>query len=163
MKQFDEVWLPINGYDGRYFISDNGRVKNSAGLIMKQCKVKRGRRNGYLNVMLSGRKRFYIHRLVATHFILNPNELPWVNHKDGNGLNNHKNNLEWSTPSENVKHSYKILGQKPTGLPVLNLETGIFYESSTEAYNTDLIKVTASHFNAILAGTTKNKTSFIRI
>lgn len=67
---------------------------------------------GYLNVMLSNdtEKRVWrIHRLVAMAFIPNPDNLPEVNHKDGNPLNNHVDNLEWCTRSQNMKHLYGVL------------------------------------------------------
>ncbi len=47
-------------------------------------------------------------RLVAQTFISNPDNKPYINHKDGNKLNNHVSNLEWVTPSENTKHAYDI-------------------------------------------------------
>ena len=51
------------------------------------------------------RKSYYIHRLVAQTFIPNPENKPQVNHKDGNKLNNHIDNLEWVTQSENMIHA----------------------------------------------------------
>ena len=69
----------------------------------------------YLSVTISecGNKRsISIHRIVALTFIPNPHNLPEVNHKDGDHWNNHYSNLEWVTPSENIKHSYTIGNRK---------------------------------------------------
>lgn len=57
-------------------------------------------------------KMLYAHRLVAEYFIPNPNNLPYVHHKDENKLNNSVNNLEWVTPSENSNHYLELNGRK---------------------------------------------------
>lgn len=59
---------------------------------------------GYLRVSIS-KKLMFIHRLVAEKYIPNPNNLPQVNHKDGNKLNNNVDNLEWVTNQENRTHA----------------------------------------------------------
>lgn len=59
-------------------------------------------------------KYIFIHRLVAKTFIPNPNNLPIINHKDNNPLNNCIDNLEWCTQSHNVKYAYKYGNAKPT-------------------------------------------------
>lgn len=93
----------IQNYEN-YLIYDDGRVFNTT--TQKFLKGSIGE-NGYLYYRLSKnghKKMFYAHRLTAQHFIENPNNLPVVNHKDGNKLNNQINNLEWVTYSENTKH-----------------------------------------------------------
>lgn len=68
--------------------------------------------NGYPYVTLKGRGREYLHRIVAKIFVPNPDGKPEVNHKDGNRSNYFPSNLEWVTASENLKHSYEVLGRK---------------------------------------------------
>lgn len=96
----------INNYDN-YYIYDNGDVLN-----ITTNKILKGSigQHGYKYYRLScnnQKKMFYAHRLVAEAFISNPNNLPVVNHKDGNKLNNNVNNLEWVSYSQNVEHAYK--------------------------------------------------------
>lgn len=69
------------------------------------------KRNGYMYVYLNKNakgKYCRVHRLIAEAFIDNPNNLPQVNHIDGNKQNNRVDNLEWCTSKENIKHSYKL-------------------------------------------------------
>lgn len=87
-----------------YEIDEYGNIYN---LITKKYLKGSIGENGYKYYRLSSegkKKMFYAHRLVAETFIPNTLNLPIVNHKDGNKLNNHINNLEWVTYSENTQH-----------------------------------------------------------
>lgn len=122
-----ETWLPIPGYIGFYEVSNLGNVRSINRLIsydssvrtkprmqiIKGClRVPTVKKNGYLDVALTSESKKYthhlIHRLVAIAFVENPNHLSQVNHIDGDKKNNRYTNLEWCTPSENVKHAIKI-------------------------------------------------------
>ena len=100
----EEKWLPVEGYDGYYEVSNRGEVRTKKKTLRKHAMS-----NGYFNVSLfkNGKyKAIGIHRLVAIAFIPNPDNLPQVNHKDGNKHNNEVSNLEWATCSENISHAY---------------------------------------------------------
>jgi hypothetical protein len=116
-----EQWKPVKGYEGLYEVSNHGRVRS----LDRREEMKNGRkrfykgkllkpmkdRRGYLYVDLKKdgqRKLHRIHRLVAEAFLLNPDNLPVVNHRDGNKENNHYSNLEWCTSSQNNKHAYDM-------------------------------------------------------
>lgn len=101
-----EEFIPITGFE-QYGINKNGDVYS----YMRNKVLKQGMRGLYKRVILFKDRKFYYfytHRLVAKMFISNPDDLPQVNHKDGNKLNNRVDNLEWCTCSYNVKHSYDI-------------------------------------------------------
>lgn len=74
--------------------------------------------HGYLYVVkvFSGNKKkhYYIHRLVATTFLDNPDNLPEVNHKDGDKRNNNVLNLEWCSRRDNKLHAYRTGLKKPS-------------------------------------------------
>lgn len=116
---YDEIWKPItvfgDEYAKLYEVSNFGRVRSWAKLgnakvppseprILKPHKGKH-----YYSVIMCAengkRNRQYVHRLVALTFLPNNANLPQVNHKDGNKLNNNVNNLEWCTHKENHLHA----------------------------------------------------------
>lgn len=105
MELFEnEEFVPIKGFEN-YEISRSGKVWSKfTGKILKNVVDA----DGYLNVTLCAmsRKNMRIHRLVALHFIPNPNNYPQINHKDGNKLNNSVENLEWCTCRHNIRHSF---------------------------------------------------------
>lgn len=94
-------------YDN-FLVSDDGEIKNkTTNCVYKLNKVGRG----YLAVCISlgsrsNKKMIKVHKAVAETFIPNPNNLPEVNHIDGNKLNNYVQNLEWVTGQENVNHAF---------------------------------------------------------
>lgn len=86
-----------------YTITRNGDIINNRN----GHKVKpQPNGKGYLRVAIGG-KLMFVHRLVAEKYVPNPDNKEQVNHKDGNKLNNHADNLEWSTNDENRIHALK--------------------------------------------------------
>lgn len=112
IKDFDEEFVDIKGYDRRYKIGNKGtilglsrsndnRYKDNVW-ILKQYED----RNGYMYVTLQKdkkRKTIKVHKLVAEHFIKNVNNYPCVNHIDSNRKNNNVSNLEWVTHKQNTQ------------------------------------------------------------
>ena len=119
MKGIEE-WKDIKGYEGRYQVSNLGRVKSlshmkymgSSGYrLMPERILKESNKRGYKCVVLCneiGHKHIGVHRLVALHFIPNPLNLPQVNHIDENKENNIVDNLEWVTAKENINHGTSL-------------------------------------------------------
>lgn len=96
----------IPNYEGLYKISENGQV---LGVKRKKFLIQQKHKHGYLQVGLCKNGivvMSLIHRLVAKTYLKNPLNLPQVNHKDGNKLNNHFSNLEWCDNSYNSQHAH---------------------------------------------------------
>lgn len=114
--QINEIWKDIKNFEGKYQISNLGRVKslNYAGTGKAHILKNRYDGHGYPQISLGRNKQMRVHRLVAEAFIYNPQNKPYVNHIDGNKTNNKVENLEWCTPAENTQHLVNVLGYKPT-------------------------------------------------
>ena len=104
-KRYEEAldeFSDIQGYEGFYKINRKGEVLSvRSGKLLKAGKNKQG----YMNVALSknGESKVHkVHRLVARTFISNPNNYPYINHKDEDKTNNHVENLEWCTAKYNI-------------------------------------------------------------
>jgi len=93
-----------------YYITENGVVyTNSKGKGLRELKQKLDTSKYYRVCLVMENcenKNFLVHRLVAKAYIDNPEGLEYVNHKDGDKLNNHFSNLEWVTSGDNQRHAY---------------------------------------------------------
>lgn len=143
-----EVWKLIPGYEDCYAISNLGRLASLPRLIphsrlghqMRRGKLKEyptsEKYKNWITVQLwkNGKaEQFPIHQLVAKCFLPNPDNLPFINHIDGNPSNNRVSNLEWCTPKENYDHAIRTGLLVPQdvwmGKKVIDTETGIVYSS----------------------------------
>ena len=109
------MWKSIKEWEGLYSINENGDIKND-----KTGKLIVGDINncGYYRVCLydkqnNRKQRYFRHRLVAMHFLDNPNNYEQVNHIDGDKTNNNINNLEWVSARDNDLHCMKVLKSRP--------------------------------------------------
>jgi hypothetical protein len=138
MNTQHEQWKAIAECNGEYHISDHGRIKSFKW--GKEKNLKPHLSNGYLRIGIctkGKRKLVKVHRLVAKAFIENTENKLEINHKDGNKLNNHIDNLEWSTRKENINHAWqnglfestRLSASKRQSKPVIDVTTGKKYES----------------------------------
>lgn len=148
-----EVWKDIEGYEGLYQVSNFGRIKSLSrkdGFFNMPTRIKKQNiSNHYFAVGLSKNgiyKTMHVHRIVAKAFLQNPDNLPQVNHKDENKLNNRVDNLEWCSAKYNVNYgtctkrraktqreSGCQINNKASSVPVKCLENNIIYPSIREA------------------------------
>ena len=163
----EEVWKDIPDYEGKYQVSNMGRVRSLLkwyplqNRYVQRVKILKNNvmSKGYLGVKLckNGERTFKVHRLVAEAFIPNPDNKPQVNHINGDKTDNRVENLEWCTSRENTEHS-RITGlQLPTAVLQYDLEGNFIKEwasikEAQEATN-------SRHISMCCRGHTKYRTS----
>lgn len=107
--------MDLQGYEGLYKVYNDGRVwSERRGIFLKPII----NNWGYYTVLVSYKskhKRFSLHRLIALHFISRVEGKDYINHKDGNKLNNNVSNLEWCTIPENNNHARNKGLHQPVG------------------------------------------------
>ena len=161
-----EIYKEIPGFEELYQCTNTGDIYSLNYKRSKTIKkLKPGiNKGGYLKVALFKNKKAYnidIHRLVALTFLENLEFKKEVNHINGDKLNNHYTNLEWVTPSQNMKHAFEkglnrqILNLKNSRMrKVIDISTNIIYKSAKEAaiqlnlnYGTLIPKLCGRRFN----------------
>lgn len=161
-----EKWLPMAEYENNYTVCSDGRILNNKGKFL----VGYLSNTGYQRMLLckEGVKiKRTVHRIVAMTFLPNPENLPQVNHIDGNKLNNYASNLEWCDSFRNMRHAHENgLMRLPKGSdhvkarPIYNPNTREFFESIKALAEYLGTSYSFVHFN--ITGRTKiNKTGFI--
>ena len=142
-----EIWLPIEGYENLYEVSNLGRVRRLESFVTNTNGVTRKvpgkilkpgtNKNGYLKVVLSKNgihRNYYLHRLVSTAFLPKSEGRPCVNHLDENKQNNSAENLEWCTVKENNNYGTRNKrASEKIQKPVLCIELNRIFPSLTEA------------------------------
>lgn len=130
----------------QYYIDEQGKIYNSTTKrYLKHCVRKFSKSNServYVGLWIDGKQRStFLHRMLAEVFIPNPKNLPYINHIDGNPLNNSLNNLEWCSASENNIHAIRT-GLRPTKLNEYKvkeirekLAQGMTYDKLAKEYN----------------------------
>jgi len=126
-----EIWKKINGYEEKYMVSNLGNIKSLR--TNKNYYLSNSKNYKRVSLYKNGKiKSYSVHRLVAEHFIPNPNNYPCVNHLDCNGNNNRVDNLEWCTYKKN--NNYKNHNLKKS------ISSAIYYLKKDYANRKDLIK-----------------------
>lgn len=151
-----EIWKTIK-YAPLYEISNLGNIKNIKSKRLLNLNIERHKKdnkrvrpglstNGYI-------KGYYLHRIVAEHFIDNPNNLPEVNHIDGDFYNNRDDNLEWISKIDNMRHANenKLINRYTRRIIITHKETGEekVFDKLTDCanffnYNPGIISLTCS-------------------
>lgn len=161
----DEIWKDIEGYEEYYQVSNLGNIRSKDRMkwngksYYKQkgiIKKKTIGTHGYyvVNLSVGGKREVHlVHRLIAVAFIPNWKNLPVINHKDGNKLNNSLDNIEWTTYKENNVHALENnLNNTRKKIKGIHVETKevLFFESSREADRA--LKIGYKNISACLNG-----------
>jgi hypothetical protein len=151
----NEHWKDVVGYEGYYQVSNHGNVRSvdriiyvNRGSCSYQTEMKGHQliiaicKHGYQYVTFSKEgksKKFKVHRLIAIHFIPNPNNHELINHINGIRDDNRIHNIEWCDHSHNMKHKFLIGNDSNEGAQnayskkVIQLSTGFIFDTIKEA------------------------------
>ena len=149
-----------------YTVYPNGTIIGKHGVILKHVSNSRGYKT--VSIMKEGKcKTVSVHKIIAECFIPNPENKPQINHINGDKHDNRIENLEWCTISENSIHAYsnglndnvKKALSLSKGKLVINLMTGIFYNSAKEA--SEVSGIDYSKMRKYLINKIKNNTNFV--
>lgn len=149
--ELQEKWVDVEGYEGKYKVSNLGKVKTldwretGREKLLKQTL----KTQGYYTIWLRKdglKKEFYVHRLVADAFIPKVEGKTFVNHKDCNKMNNSATNLEWCTNQENIAHAHLNHRYKDKkGIPLIYREKRV---KMLDRKTNEIIKVFADVMDA---------------
>ena len=164
-----EIWRDIEGYEGYYQVSDQGRVKSLGRKWRKSERILKPvvSHDGYVvvNLYAGGKPKMHkVHRLVCQSFHDNPDNKPQVNHINEIKTDNRACNLEWCTCKQNVNHGTRTersakARSKPVGQYTLDGELVKIWQSPCEAGKQ--IGLSDSHVSKVANGKLKTAYGFI--
>jgi len=154
------IFKPVVGFEGLYKISNTGKIVSFHKRNCHREISQRIDRAGYLTVRLSKQGKTstqYVHRLISLAFVDILEDKPYVNHINGNKLDNRIENLEWVTHAENIQHAYHVGAYNKAGIIIIDNCTGKSYNSIMQAAKA--LNISYSTCRYYLDGTIKkNKT-----
>ncbi len=152
-KEKIEIWKDINEYNGKYQISNLGRIRrNNPRFKQKQMILKTHIVNGYENIILrkDGHKyNHYIHRLVAIAFIDNSDNYPCIDHIDTNKTNNVVSNLRWCTRKSNSNNPLTLRHMRENNPKSMLGKKGVLHPRSKKVLQFDLEGKFINEFESI--------------
>ena len=173
----NEIWKPIEGTDGKYEVSNTGKIRSMNYRMTGKAKELAYQLDskGYPRIRIKNKvfphQTFKIHREVAKAFIPNQDNKPQVNHKNGCKTDNRAENLEWVTNKENADHamnndlwnnvlaaSSKNNDKRKTAIIAINIRTGerLYFGSMSDAERA----IGTKHINAVISGKRKQASGY---